>query len=574
MRGDDLDEFLAGTALCRRLTDDLRTALAARFVPRSVQGGDVVLREGEPADGLYLVRSGRLQVRRVTDEADDQVVGEIGRGEVVGEAALLTEGARTATVVALRDSELLHLSVEAFERLVADHPELLRPIATQVVERMVAARDRRTRAPGVLAVVPLHDGAVETASRLAAALQRLLGDAVAVGESSSDELERDHELVVVVADGSPDGARRSFRQADVVVLVADAGQGPGATATDAALAEHRRRLPVPVELVLVHPRHRETPSGTRRWLAARTVRRHHHVHADSATDLDRVARLLTDRAIGLVLSGGGARGMAEIGVLEAMVDLGIPIDAVGGTSAGSLVACAIARGWPPARVREVLRAGMVEGRTPLDVTVPVASLAAGRRVTERLRAAAGEVDVEDLWLDFFCVSTNLSRAAPHVHRTGLAWRAIRASMSIPGIFPPVPMGDEVLVDGGLVDNLPVDDMRRGHHGITVVAVDVGEQKGFLAGDLPDTAVVDGWRLLVDRLHPRRVSPDVAGILTVLARLTELGGGEAGGADRGDLTVVPDVRSFAILDFGRFDELVAVGRQEGERVLGPWWEDYA
>jgi hypothetical protein len=87
-------------------------------------------------------------------------------------------------------------------------------------------------------------------------------------------------------------------------------------------------------------------------------------------------------------------------------------------------------------------------------------------------------------------------------------------------------------------------------------------------------VIDGWRLLLDRLHPRRVSPDVAGILTVLARLTELGGGAAGGADRGDLTVVPDVRSFAILDFGRFDELVAVGRREGERVLGPWWEGYA
>jgi predicted acylesterase/phospholipase RssA len=214
---------------------------------------------------------------------------------------------------------------------------------------------------------------------------------------------------------------------------------------------------------------------------------------------------------------------------------------------------------------------MVEGRTPLDVTVPLASLAAGRRVTERLQAAAGEVEVEDLWLDFYCVSTNLTRAAPHVHRTGLAWRAIRASMSIPGIFPPVPLGDEVLVDGGLVDNLPVDEMRRGHDGITVVAVDVGEQKGFVAGDLPDTTVVDGWRLLVDRLHPRRASPEVAGILTVLARLTELGGGEAGGADRGDVTVVPDVRAFPILDFGRFDELVAVGRREGERVLGPWWE---
>ena len=112
---DELDRFLAGTALCRRLTGELRTALAQRFVPRLVPGGEVVLREGEPADGLYLVRSGRLQVRRSAPDPDDEVVGEIGRGEVVGEAALLTERARTATVVALRDSELLHLSIDAFE---------------------------------------------------------------------------------------------------------------------------------------------------------------------------------------------------------------------------------------------------------------------------------------------------------------------------------------------------------------------------------------------------------------------------------------------------------------------------
>jgi predicted acylesterase/phospholipase RssA len=113
-------------------------------------------------------------------------------------------------------------------------------------------------------------------------------------------------------------------------------------------------------------------------------------------------------------------------------------------------------------------------------------------------------------------------------------------------------------------------MRRGHGGITVIAVDVGVARGLTAGDLPESTVVDGWRLLVDRLHPRRTSPEVAGILTVLARLTELGGGEAGEADRGDVLVAPDVGGFPILDFDRFDELVAVGRRDGRRVLEPWW----
>jgi predicted acylesterase/phospholipase RssA len=212
---------------------------------------------------------------------------------------------------------------------------------------------------------------------------------------------------------------------------------------------------------------------------------------------------------------------------------------------------------------------MVEGRNPVDVTVPLASLAAGRRVTERLKAAAGEADIEDCWIDFFCVSTNLTRTAPHVHRTGTTWRAIRASMSIPGIFPPVPLGDDVLVDGGLVDNLPVGEMRRGHDGITVLAVDVGVRRGLTAGDLPDSTIVDGWRLMVDRLHPRRTSPDVAGILTVLTRLTELGGGGEA-ADLGDVLVAPEVGGFPLLDFDRFDELVAIGERDGRAVLEPWW----
>jgi predicted acylesterase/phospholipase RssA len=230
------------------------------------------------------------------------------------------------------------------------------------------------------------------------------------------------------------------------------------------------------------------------------------------------------------------------------------------------------RGWPIDDIIRTLRSGMVESSNPVDLTAPVASLAAGRRIVERLRGAAGDVDIEDVWIDYFAVSTNLSRADKTVHRRGPGWRAIRASMSIPGVFPPVSYEGDVLVDGGLVDNLPVGEMRLGHEGITVIAVDVGVHRGLNAGDLPEDTIVDGWRLLLDRMHPRRHSPDVAGILTVLTRLTELGGG--GGteqADPGDVLVRPDVERFPILDFNRFDELVEAGYRQGVQVLRVWWD---
>jgi predicted acylesterase/phospholipase RssA len=383
-------------------------------------------------------------------------------------------------------------------------------------------------------------------------------------------LESENDLVVYRGEAGDGDATVAFlRQADVVVLVADADQRPDSTAAEAVLAAHRRKIDVPVELVLVHPAGCVEPRGTSRWLNDRDVRRHHHLRAGSEGDAARVARLLTNRGIGLVLSGGGARSMAEIGVVRAMGELGIPIDAVGGTSAGALVAGSVARGWPVEQVRDVLHDGMVGQGNPIDPTVPLTSLAAGRRMTERLRTAAGDVDIEDLWLPFYCVSTNLSHNRAEVHRRGRGWRAVRASMSIPGVFPPVAEGGDVLVDGGLVDNMPVAEMRRAHEGITVVAVDVGVQRGLSAGDLPDSTVLHGWRLMFDRFHPRRRSPKVVGILTILARLTELGAGGRS-TEMPDVLVRPDVERFPILDFGRFDELVEQGHREALETLGAWW----
>lgn len=555
------------------------------MVPMRIEGGTVLMREGAAADGVYIVTSGRLRARRDTP-AGTVVLGEIGRGEVVGEAALLTSQPRGASVVALRDTELLHLSVGAFDRLIAEHPAFLRAIASQIVGRLERSGrgPQPTRAATTLALVSTHATALagQAADQLAAALVGHAGRVVVVQEAPSavegvdaawaHDLEAAHDLVVFRATATDlPWAQRCVRQADAVVLVADASRRPELTAVEELVAEHRSQLDVPIEFVLAHPPHREHPGGTGLWLRHRSVRRHHHVRVGLASDMARVARLVTNRGIGLVLSGGGARSMAEIGAVQAMRELGIPIDAVGGTSAGSLVAGAVARGWPVDQVRSTLRRGMVESSNPLDLTIPFTSLASGRRITERLRESSGEAEIEDLWLDYFCVSTNLSSNEAKVHRRGLGWRAIRASMSIPGVFPPVAEDGDVLVDGGLVDNLPVGEMRRGHEGITVVAVDVGVRRGLTAGDLPDSTVVQGWRIALDRLDPRRSSPNIAGLLTILTRLTELGGGSSNDAtDRGDVLVRPEVERFPMLDFSKFDELVQVGHREALAVLGSWW----
>jgi NTE family protein len=297
------------------------------------------------------------------------------------------------------------------------------------------------------------------------------------------------------------------------------------------------------------------PRGTRRWLAPRALEQHHHVRVDRPGDVDHVARLVLGRGIGLVFSGGGARGLAGIGVLRAVRELGIPYDAVGGVSIGALVGGGAAREQSYDELCALMREAVVDS-SPFDVTFPAVSLAAGKRVTRHLRDAADDLDLEDVWRPFFCVSTNLTRGRLEVHHTGPAWHAIRASFSIPGVFPPVrtPDGD-LLVDGGVLDNLPVGIMRADHPGLSVLTVDVRRARDIGGGGLPSDGVVSGWRVLLSRIDRTARNGDRAGLGRILLRLTEIGTDDG---DRGDLCIRPPIETFGIADFGAFDRLVEIG----------------
>jgi len=189
-------------------------------------------------------------------------------------------------------------------------------------------------------------------------------------------------------------------------------------------------------------------------------------------------------------------------------------------------------------------------------------------VSQRMQDAARGLDIEDAWLNGFCVSTNITRGEVEIHRTGPAWLGLRASFSIPGVFPPMRTANgDVLVDGGVLDNMPVGIMRRLFDGITVIAVDVGSKKDIRAGELPDSGVVSGWRWLMQRADPRVTTPEMAGIIRILMRITELGG--SGSADHGDLYIRPPVDGVAMLDFSAFDRLIELGYARATVAIEEW-----
>jgi hypothetical protein len=278
---------------------------------------------------------------------------------------------------------------------------------------------------------------------------------------------------------------RALRQADQVLIVGKATEPPEQGAIERQMSEQWRPFRSPrISLALLHESG-ETLRGTARWLEGRRVRNHFHLRRGSQADFDRLARTLTGHAFGLVLGGGGARALGALGVLRVLEEIGLAVDMVGGSSFGAVVGAFCAMGLDAEKIQQTCRRHL---HGLFDPTFPLVSLLAGRRIVRRLEAGfGGETCIEELPLPFFCVSTNLTRAQQVVHRRGSLVTAIRSSISLPGMLPPVCQGGELYVDGGLLNNVPMDLMQELCGGGLVVAVDASPARD-LTTDLDTTAL--------------------------------------------------------------------------------------
>jgi predicted acylesterase/phospholipase RssA/CRP-like cAMP-binding protein len=566
----------------------------------SLSGGETLFRRGEPGDAAYILISGRL---RVVDDA--RTLNEVGAGETVGEMALLSGELRSATVYAVRDSLLAKLSADAFHRLVERYPRVLRRITGLLVERLRnygAATPRARSGVKTIAIVPAGErgDAAEFSQRLAGALA-LHGATLVLDPSRIDRsLERNgiarsgehdlaslrlvqwlneqelaHRFVLYEADSHPSPwTDRAVRQADQVLFIADAAGTPEPGEIERQLADRWRGARAPTRtLVLLHSADGAPPQNTSAFLAPRLIDRHYHVRAGSAEDFARLARCLAGVGIGLVLGGGGARGLAHLGVLRALSEAGVPIDWVGGTSIGALIAALVAQRRSPDEAFVRAKEYFVSLRDP---TLPLVSLLAGRRIGVQLERALGDVAIEDLPLPYFCVSTNLSRATQTIHERGLLVRAIRASISLPGILPPVSLDRDLHVDGGLVNNLPIDVMAVKQEIGAVLAVDVSAEVEMRTS--PDLeSALSGWRVLWRRINPRAERTAVPGIMTLLTRSAIVASihweRERRTAEAASLYLHIPLADLRLLAFERIDEIAARGYESTREKIRVWWAEH-
>lgn len=614
-----------------------------------VPQGQVIFHEGDEADSIYIVLTGRL--RSVVKQNGKTIKhGEYGQGDSIGELEVLTISKRAYTLHAIRESELAKVPRGLFEGLAKKHPsitiEIARIIASRVRNRLGAPSLSGYEAPAVsnfrtVSIIPITAGLpiAEFGQKLSSAYKDIGQDVISLniaailqhlGRNAFNkigllklsghlaDLEERYQTVVYIADSNVNSlwTQTCIAQADCILLLANASSEPD-------IGEYERLLvtmktTARTELILLHDERYVPPGSTSKWLKSRIwVHSHHHIqmafpHGNQdptyttsgrlsrlrskvqsiqsdiilkykqrrmpiyshsyvhKNDFYRLARILSGKAVGLVLGGGGARGLSHIGVVRALEESGIPIDFVGGTSIGAFVGGLYAKEYDlvPIYGRAKKFASRVSSlwRMVFDLTYPATSYTTGHEFNRGIWKTFGDTQIEDFWLKYFTNTTNITHSRMEIHKAGYAWRYIRASMSLAGLLPPLTDKGSMLLDGGYVDNLPVAEMKL-LGARYIFAVDVGSIDDTTPMKYGDT--LSGLWVLFNRWNIFSRHPNVPNLAEIQARLayvSSVGALEKAKATPGVIYLRPPIDNYATLDFAKFDEIYQLGREYGHEFL--------
>jgi NTE family protein len=571
-----------------------------------LQAGQTLMTQGEPASGVHFVISGRLRATSI-DEDGQQSVVEIGRGETVGEASVLTGDPVSATVVAVRETMLAHVTAEGLEAVLQRYPQFSVHMARVITRRLKRSSSRPpVRKPSTICVLAITEGVdlhsfaadlvreldrwgvatLETSARIderfgAGAAQATDRDSDVYHRVSTwmDDVEFWNEFTILLADrDDTEWTRRCVRHADEILLVARADAPVEVHPLEARLRRAESEgVGAHQTLILLRDENARHPQSTVSWLDRRPVDAHLHIRPALQRDMARLARILSGNAIGLVLAGGGARGFAHLGVYKALEEAGVEIDFVGGTSMGGTMAAYVSLDLPADTLIRLARKTFAGNPTGDLNLLPMISLIKGGRVkaatARAIVEATGSIDtdVADSWRSFFCIASNYSTAREMILTRGRLELATRASLALPVALPPILWNGELLIDGAVFNNFPTDVMAR-FGARRIIGVELGgrTERRYEFEEIPST-----WQLLWDRLRGRKRRryrlPSLGALLMGTTILYSDSRREQ--ARRSvDLFLSPELRRVGLLDWKSYDRIVEMGYQYGKEVLAAMSEE--
>jgi len=577
---------IATADLFGSIDDELLLEFQSLFTWHTLKRGEILFRQGETGDTIYLVVNGRLELTVNKVNGNREVVADLGRGEWVGEMAILLNEMRTVTVTATRDCGLVSINRDGLNDVFKRHPNALMAVVETLSKRLKATtlglkQPSKTPPAITLTIIPLSPGvppipeSIINELKAAGSFMRYTATKFneihgeQASETSFDDTrslhlnewqsrqEEHYRYIIYSADAEPTAwTKRCLKQADRILLVDFSANDPSIKPVEKLIG--KLGISSPVELVLLHSRAAKRASNTLRWLEKRTLVRHHHIREGSLKDSKRVGRLLTERATGLVLSGGGARGFAHIGVIKALRESRIPIDAVGGTSMGAYIAALFAMGLSHKEIIENVRRLFLDDPRGIHYTLPYTSLMAVDRSQKILIDLLAGIHLEDLWINCFCISANLTRSQMKVHRRGLLSSALRATTALPGVFPPLFDGDDILVDGGVVNVLPIDVMEQENMG-RLIASDV-TTPGSLGSKDFTTDHINLPQKIINHLNPLSEPIHAPSASLIIDQSMNLASVMHKQKNRhmADIYLTPPVSHFPLLDMKQLEGLVEVG----------------
>lgn len=571
------------------LGDDLQRSIEEHVAWKRIPAGTTLRVAGTVGELGHVVLTGRLQ-----GTTPKGVRTEYGPGAFISPQALLAPRANPETVVASRDTTLLEVHRSDFEQILVTHPSAVLSIGT--VFAGAAPANRKTAATTVcIAITADHPGDL-LAELLTETLRHGTAEVVSSERADADldwpgiaqspagspkdyrlseflhtmELSTDHLLLHTDRELT-EWTRRCIRQADRLVIVCSAQPGEAEQRRISKILGAAGTVPTQNRwLAIIHPVGTDHPRGTAELMDRHGITNVAHVLAGRTSDTARLARLITGHSTSLVFGGGGARGFAHLGVIRALEETGVPVDTVVGTSIGSVLAGFYATGGSHTESMKLTERHFAD---VLDYTIPVVALIKGEKIAHALREVFGDSEIEDLWHPFACVSTNLTQSTVMVHRRGLVAESIRASLAIPGIIPPVPFGDDLLVDGGVLNNLPIDVADQEFTPGTIIAVDVAPRTGPQA-HLDFGMSVSGWKAVGDRIRHAHQYPGTAAILLrsmVTASIRE--------RDRlveenlADLYLLLPIHEVAMMDFHESRKVEAAGYEMSKPMIDAWLAEF-
>lgn len=604
-----------------------------------IEAGRALYRQGEKSDCVYIILNGRLRSVIQLPTGKKELVGEYGRGELVGLVEVLTQTDRSTTLMAVRDTELAQIPDEMLNLIKKKHPQVVTRLIHLLGQRILGSLGNQTRysalsdqididsknTVGNLATVamvavndrvPLQTFTLELQNSLNAIgpTLRLNSEVVMnkLGKGAFDAMneyrlsswlgqqEDIHRMVLYECDTTmTPWTQRCIRQSDCILVVALADQDPSVGKLEKQLESMSVRAQK--ELILLHPMDRTRLKNTLEWLNMRGwCSGHHHIRCpkrvfnkkpmskiletyrnlsrtepDRMSDFSRLARFLTGTSIGVVLGGGGARGCAHVGVIKALTEAGIPIDIIGGTSIGSFMGAlwALETKFTPFKqtAREFTKDMNQLFKKILDLTYPMTAMFTGSFLNHDVESVFQDCQIEDLWIPYFCITTDITASKMRVHTHGSLWRYVRASMSLSGYLPPLcdPIDGHLLLDGGYVNNLPADIMKvMGAQ--TIFAVDVSSQDEVCLTNYGDE--LSGWWLLWKKFNPWAEQVKVPNMAEIQSRLAYVSCNrqmeQVKNSDYCEY-IRPPVDKYRTMQFGNFEEISDVGYAHAKLLFSEW-----